>query len=196
MTPPTTSVSIAPPPPPPPGPAIAAPIPTTAAPIPPPPAPPMPPAPPAPPASAPSGDRGALFASIIGGARLKPTKTVDRSVVQGAGAVLGGATPPAHINTAPRPASPPAPVQSVIPAGPANGHAYKESVDWYAGLAAEVGQKPAPTLPPLGEELVMAAPVPVINVSSEDSEPVHTEDDHDPLEDVDLAMGECEPLFG
>jgi len=145
----------------------------------------MPSAPPAPPAGAPaSGARGALFSSIMGGARLKPTKTVDRSGVQGAGAVLG--EPPAHINAAPRPA--PAPIQYVTSTAPANGHAYSESTDWYAGLAAEVSQKtPVATLPPLGEELVVSVPVPAISVSSEDAEPVYTEEDHDPLEDVDLG---------
>jgi hypothetical protein len=125
---------------------------------------------------------------------LKPTKTIDKSGVQGAGAVLGDAAPPSHINAAPRPASPPPPIQPTTPPAAANGHAYKESVDWYAGLATEVSQKaPVPTLPPLGEEPFVTAPV--INVSSEDADPVPIEEDHDPLEDVDLGTSECESLF-
>ena len=67
-------------------------------------------------------------------------------------------------------------------------------MDWYARLATEISQKaPAPTLPPLGEEPVMAAPV--INVSSEDSDPVPIGEDHDRLEDVDLGTSERESSF-
>lgn len=187
-TPPATDLGI-----PSPGPTIVAPIPAA----PPPPPPPMPPAPPSvylpPPAAAPtappSDDRNALLTSIMSGARLRPTKTIDKSVVQGAGAVLGDAAPPVHIFVAPRPMSPPAAVQPITPQPPTNGHAYKESVDWYAGLATEVNQKAsAPTLPPLGEELAVAAPV--INVSSEDTDFVPIEEDSNPLEDVDLGTSE------
>lgn len=129
----------------------------------------------------------------MGGAKLRPTKTIDKSRVPGAGAVLGDAAPPVHINAAPRPASPPAPVQPIAPPA-TNGHTYKESVDWYAGLATEVNQKvPAPTLPPLGEEPFAAAPT--INVSIEGADPVPIEEDHNPLEDVDLGTSEFESLF-
>ncbi|KAK6538267.1 actin organization and endocytosis protein [Orbilia ellipsospora] len=87
--PPTTGFG-APPPAPPPPPPMA---PTGAPPAPPPPPPPMmggppPPPPPPPAASAGPADRGALFAQIQGGARLRKTVTKDRSQSATAGRVL------------------------------------------------------------------------------------------------------------
>jgi hypothetical protein len=64
-------------------------------------------------------------------------------------------------------------------------------VDWYAGLATEVNQKA--TLPPLGEEPAVSAPV--IKVSIEGADPIPLEEDHNPLEDVDLGTSEFESLF-
>jgi hypothetical protein len=126
-----------------------------------------------------------LLQSILGGARLKPTKTVDRSGVLGAGAVLGDSAPPVHIIHPPKAPSPPP--QQFAPIS--NGHAYKESVDWYADLAADASVPPPPTLGSVAEEepAQTFTPVPSINVQEE--VPVSTQ--NDPLEDVDLGICEC-----
>lgn len=183
---PTTYSAPPPAPAPPPPPIIAQPVPsannTTSFAIPdapaPPPAPPAPIPPPAPIATVGGGgDRGALMQSILGGARLRPTKTVDRSGVMGAGSVLGDSAPPAHIVNPPKaPSPPPEPAPAAT-----NGHAYKESVDWYADLAVNAGSPPpAPPLASVVEETV--APVPAITVHDE---PIATENDS--MEDVDMA---------
>jgi hypothetical protein len=137
-----------------------------------------------------------LFASIVGGARLKPTKTVDKSVVQGAGAVLGDTAPPAHIIHPPKAPSPPPqqyspqeygnPYGAPAAAATSNGHAHKESTDWYADLAAETGAAQPPTLDSVQEEPSQTiTSVPVINVQDE---PIATE--ADPLGDIDMNI--CE----
>ncbi|RXK39792.1 hypothetical protein M231_02985 [Tremella mesenterica] len=135
---------------------------------PPPPPPPPAPAPPAALANLGGGDptagRGALLSAITGGAKLRKAQTVDKSIVQGAGAVLGDAAPPSHINTTPSLPSPTRTSASVakdLPSqnnfdaknAPMEDHQDREngdedeyklrnlnrqSVDWYAGLAADV----------------------------------------------------------
>ncbi|THH02546.1 hypothetical protein EW145_g6732 [Phellinidium pouzarii] len=144
--------ALAPPPPPPPPPvsqgSVTAPVtPIAPAAPPPPPAPAVPMAPPAlaTPVAAPSGDRSALLSSIAAGARLKKTITNDRSAAPVAGQVLGDTAPPAHINATPRPASPPTRVKEPE-SGPTDQEvdprsSYRQSVDWYAGLAVDQGTR-------------------------------------------------------
>ncbi|KAL7419920.1 hypothetical protein Q5752_005838 [Cryptotrichosporon argae] len=81
------------------------------------------------------GGMSALLSSIQGGAALRKTQTVDKSVVAGAGAVIGDAAPPPHINAVPRPASPAA--EETDEDDRASSRANRQSVDWYAGLAAD-----------------------------------------------------------
>ncbi|KAJ4490290.1 hypothetical protein J3R30DRAFT_3278216 [Lentinula aciculospora] len=118
---------------------------------PPPPAPPMAPPPPfmtgggAPPDA--SGGRSALLSSIQGGLRLKSTKTVDKSGPQLSGKVLGESAPPEHI-TAAAAARLPSPPPIAVPVPPVmSAKDNRQSVDWYAGLAADVGRMPPPVVP-------------------------------------------------
>lgn len=85
--------------------------------------------------------RASLFASIQGGARLKKAVTHDRSAVAGVGHVLGDAAPPPHIKSQPKEL-----VAEGTGAGqdenendnePASQRSNRDSVDWYAGLAAD-----------------------------------------------------------
>lgn len=140
-------------------------LPASAPPAPPPPAPTAPPPPSAPSAPpppsvniatpAPTGNHSALLNAIQGGAKLRKAVTHDRSAAATSGKVIGDVAPPAHINAAPRPSSPPAaiaPAAFVLPSpqesiaeapqmsrGSTSGHSKKESVDWYTGLAADQG---------------------------------------------------------
>ncbi|TDL18518.1 hypothetical protein BD410DRAFT_497704 [Rickenella mellea] len=149
-------------------PPVAAPTPPAPAPPPPPPAPaapppPMaPPAPSGPPVTAPAGapDRSALLGSITAGRKLRKAVTNDRSAASVTGQVLGDTAPPSHISDVPRAVSPPpAPAPPPVPAapvensyneyddiqsvpltrGPDSNSSYRQSVDWYAGLAADHG---------------------------------------------------------
>ncbi|EMD34285.1 hypothetical protein CERSUDRAFT_117167 [Gelatoporia subvermispora B] len=183
------SPNIAPPPPPPPPsapPAIPA---GSDTPVPPPPpfgAPATPPPPPAPAASAivapqPSGDRNALLSAIQSGARLRKAQTNDRSAAALSGKVLGDAAPPPHVTIAPREPSPPPaapsppppapPALSIEPAASARS-SNRESVDWYAGLAADGGAVPMEHLPPMQEEEEPVTPVPHIQVNAVDEGPM------------------------
>ena len=181
---------IAPPPPPsaPPAPVVADGVPAA------PPPPPMAPAAPPPPAvaaPAPSGDRSALLSAIQHGKALRKTQTNDRSASGLAGKVLGDTAPPPHISAAPRAPSPPAPeaaapvtqhVDSPEPPtlGPRSSN--RDSVDWYAGLAADGGSAPPDMsrLPSMVEEEEPPASVPAIQVDSAES---------DATADVDKSIG-------
>ena len=148
-------------------PAIAAPIPTAA-----------------------SGDRSALFSSIVAGARLRKTVTNDRSAAAVTGQVIGDTAPPSHISEMPRPISPVKSEPELEPialereADQSIRSIYRQSVDWYAGLAAE--QTPISPLPTTIEEKEEDPPqtLPEIQVN----DPVSTEA-ADPLSDIDMSKG-------
>ncbi|KAF8172098.1 hypothetical protein BJ912DRAFT_994425 [Pholiota molesta] len=161
--------------------------------------PPPPPPPSAPPARARPSDVSALMSSIQGGLRLKPTKTVDKSAPPVSGRVLGDTAPPAHINAAPRPASPPPPaavVPDTLPMAKEDGDrsSYRQSVGWFADRAADVGSSPPvvqalPSTVEVDEEeeryQAPAAPVaiPEIHVDEPASEPTS-----DLMADIDKSI--------
>ncbi|WRT65306.1 uncharacterized protein IL334_002249 [Kwoniella shivajii] len=124
-----------------------------------------PPAPRAPPAALanlggggdPAQSRGALLSAIQGGARLKKAQTVDKSGPPAAGKVVGDAAPPPHISDQPRAISPPPQPREDEEDHFATRNANRQSVDWYAGLAADSSHPAAShaeesTLPPTREE--------------------------------------------
>lgn len=171
---------------------------------PPPPPPPGAPAPPPAPAApivapAPTGDRSALLSSIQSGARLRKAQTNDRSAAALSGKVLGDTSPPPHIAAAPRapspPAalSPPAPAMSLPEVTPAmeqtgSSRSNRESVGWFAGLAADQAGESTPMherLESMAEEdeYEQPAAIPQIQV-----QPEHAQD-NDLMQDIDLSTG-------
>ncbi|TFK45949.1 hypothetical protein OE88DRAFT_1639082 [Heliocybe sulcata] len=203
--PPAPAVPAAPPAPPAPAMPVVPPPPPSA-PI-PPPAPAAPGAPPPPPPTsasipAPTGDRSALLGAIQGGARLRKTVTNDRSSAPVSGKVLGDAAPPEHINAAPRLPSPPPIVQpaaispdpaaAAMPTMPSmdSKSTNRQSVDWYAGLAADQGGAYQEQLPPTIEEdegyevVDKESAVPDIQVSEHETNGTAGSD---PMEDIDKS---------
>lgn len=110
------------------------------------------------------GSRGALFASIQGGIpRLRHTTTVDKSAPPVSGRVIGDAAPPSHISDAPREhaapqASPPQAPREEEDNSATQRSANRQSVDWYAGLAADADRSVAE---PSGMASVVEAEEPV-----------------------------------
>ncbi|KAF7294543.1 Actin cytoskeleton-regulatory complex protein [Mycena indigotica] len=130
-----------PPPPPPPAPPMAPPAPPMAPPAPPPPAMGVTSAPAARP------DTSALLLAIQGGKSLRKTVTVDKSGPSVSGKVVGGSEVPAHINVAPRAPSPEPPSMSM------SNNSNRQSVDWYAGLAADSTPIVVDRMPSMSEEV-------------------------------------------
>lgn len=90
-------------------------------------------------------DRGGLLAAIQAGKGLKKAVTNDRSSAPVSGKVIGDAGPPAHISAIPREHTPPSSAEEPTPpARPAMADQKsfnRQSVDWYQGLAADVGSQ-------------------------------------------------------
>jgi hypothetical protein len=135
--------------------------------------------------SAPPESRGALFAAIQGGARLKKAQTVDKSGPPVSGRVIGDSAPPAHINTALRePSPPPAPRAPLLAPEQDDEDEYssrsanRQSVDWYGGLAADTSHPQ-----PVAGELTLAS-------TREEDETVHESADAEgDLDEFDLTRG-------
>jgi len=195
---------------------------------PPPPAPPAPAAPRAAPFVVPAAsgppDTSALMSSIQGGLKLRPTKTVDKSAPPVSGRVIGDVAPPAHINAAPRPASPPAPVSRVAadPVGvptavptmmadegsSASARSMnRQSVGWFADRAADVGAvspvdvQRLPSTAEEGEEedgedmYERATPVPAAPVPEILVDGPVQEPQSGLMADIDRGVGECCLVF-
>ena len=193
-----------------------------------PPPPPAPPAPAAPraapfvvPAASGPPDTSALMSSIQGGLKLRPTKTVDKSAPPVSGRVIGDVAPPAHINTAPRPASPPiahfaADPVAVPPTMMANDEGSgasgrsmnRQSVGWFADRAADAGAvSPVDVqrLPSTAEEeeedmyeRAAAAPAPVKSVPEILVDGPVSEPQSGLMADIDRGVGElfcCEVVL-
>jgi hypothetical protein len=164
-----------------------------------------PPAPPAPKGPTPvftaaegPADRGALFASIASGAKLRPIKTNDRSISQFAGTVVGDAAPPPHVNSAPTHSPPVQALQDSIPTPPQDEtlRNNRMSVDWYSGLASDHLSRTAlttshePSISEADEDDYVN--LPDINVHPPaDSSPelVTPVSEIDPLADIDQTTG-------
>ena len=103
-------------------------------------APTAPPAPKAPPPALqnlgggdPDAGRGALLSAITGGARLKKAQTIDRSGPAVSGKIVGDDALPAQINND----APLSPSISATDDSFTQANRHRQSVDWYAGLAAD-----------------------------------------------------------
>lgn len=103
----------------------------------------------------PEAGRGALLSAIQGGARLKKAQTVVKGASAG-GKVIGDSAPPAHISETPR--EHPEVAQREEESGGGRANANRQSVDWYAGLAADQshpagGYEPSPGMESTKEEV-------------------------------------------
>ena len=139
-------------------------------------------------APVPTGDRGALLSAIQGGARLRKAVTNDRSAAALSGKVIGDASAPEqHYVPPPREPSPPPPAAVAPPvlmtpamAPNASTNSNRESVGWFADLAAnQAVHEPMPSMAEEAED--EHAAVPHIQVD--------TPQENDPMADVDFSTG-------
>ncbi|WVF66967.1 hypothetical protein IAT40_001710 [Kwoniella sp. CBS 6097] len=138
----------------------------------------------------PGQSRGALLSAIQGGARLKKTETVVKGGPAGAGRVIGDAAPPAHINNAPPPAAQPESEDEEEQFNSRN--ANRQSVDWYAGLAADHTHPAASaagdsTLEPTREEDEGYAPLSGDNAQQQAEAPSINVESNDEMDDFDMT---------
>ena len=162
-------------------------------------APPPPAAPPPPvlaPVAASSEDRSGLLSSIQAGLKLRPAKTVDKSGPPVSGRVLGDTAPPSHINTAPRPVSPPSQARQPEPTllghdSPGSRSGNRQSMSWFADRAADAGSEVHKMPTTHEEDEGEAAPVsiPAIHVDE------HVQDGvPDLMADIDKTTSEHPPI--
>ena len=127
----------------------------------------------------PAAGRGALLSAIQGGARLKKAQTVVKTAAA-SGKVIGDAAPPAHISETPREYAP-EPKEDDEPAFQGRNE-NRQSVDWYAGLAADQSHPAQAQMEALSLETTREEPEPTT------SEPAAAEEDE--LADFDLTQSE------
>ena len=141
------------------------------------------------------GGMSALLSSIQGGAKLKKAQTNDRSAPAATGQIIGDAAPPSHIAPGAPVVRTPSPLPSATDDDFEPSNPNRQSVDWYAGLAADASRPAASfdenqSLEPTNEEDEFSTPM----AEKEDqfSTPVNemadaSISDGPSLDDVDLS---------
>jgi hypothetical protein len=119
---------------------------------------------------------------------LKKAVTYDRSGSALSGKVIGDSTPPPHITSTPPTYEPDTSFLPRTSEDNSNPHlSHRQSIDWYAGLAADHGaprDKELSLPATVEEDELEPTPVSVPNIQIET-----IVDNNDPLEDVDRSVG-------